>query len=92
ATNDEMAIGIMRGLADKGVRVPHDISVIGFDDIDIAKYLVPSLTTVAQPIKEIGESALALITHKLIQNDATLHNVALHNELIIRETTQYFKK
>lgn len=92
ATNDEMAIGIMRGLADKGFHVPNDISVIGFDNIDIAKYLVPSLTTVAQPIKEIGEAALALITHKLNQNDATLHNVALHNELIIRETTQHFKK
>ncbi|HLR18972.1 MAG TPA: LacI family DNA-binding transcriptional regulator [Staphylococcus sp.] len=91
ATNDEVAVGIMRGLADKGLHVPNDISVIGFDDIDIAKYLTPALTTVAQPIKKIGEASLTLITNKLNQNDETLHNIALHNELIIRETTKYFK-
>jgi LacI family transcriptional regulator len=64
AASDELALGAMRALQDEGIRVPEDISVIGFDDIDIADYLHPRLTTIRQPIREIGEqSALNLHRH-----------------------------
>ncbi|HJG53652.1 MAG TPA: LacI family transcriptional regulator [Staphylococcus arlettae] len=89
ATNDEMAIGIIRGLADKGWQVPQDVSIVGFDDIDIAQYMTPALTTVAQPIETIGEVALQLIMDKL---DSTLthrdqQSIVLPSELIVRATT-----
>lgn len=92
AMNDEMAIGIIRGLTNKGVSIPNDISIIGFDDIDIAKYLNPSLTTIAQPIEKISQCALSLITNKLQgHNDESLHNIKLSIELVIRETTKKIK-
>jgi LacI family transcriptional regulator len=55
AASDEMAIGAMRCLYDNGFHVPADISVVGFDDLGIAKMMIPSLTTVAQPFVTIGE-------------------------------------
>ncbi|MFW0761891.1 ribose utilization transcriptional repressor RbsR [Staphylococcus cohnii] len=93
AMNDEMAIGIIRGLVNKGLNIPDDISIIGFDDIDIAKYLNPSLTTVAQPIEKISKASLSLITNKLQDsNEDGIHNINLANELIIRETTKKLNK
>ncbi|MBC1406262.1 LacI family transcriptional regulator, partial [Listeria welshimeri] len=54
ATNDLMAVGLYRFLFDKGVKIPEDLSVIGFDDIELSEFMVPPLTTVRQPIYEIG--------------------------------------
>ncbi len=66
AANDEMAIGLYRGLAERGVKVPDDISVVGFDGIDLDRYVTPQLTTVAQPIEELGEKASALLLTELV--------------------------
>lgn len=91
AINDEMAIGMMRGLAEKGVRVPDDFSIIGYDNIDIAQFMTPALTTVAQPIEDIGERALQLIMKKIEKPLSNVEKMILPNSLVIRETTQLLK-
>jgi LacI family repressor for deo operon, udp, cdd, tsx, nupC, and nupG len=60
-SNDEMAIGLMRTLALAGIRVPQDISIAGFDDIEFAAMANPSLTTVRQPRRELGRTGAAVL-------------------------------
>ena len=57
AFNDLVAMGLMSGLGERGVRVPDDVSVTGFDDIPFARYLTPPLTTASVPVAELGEQA-----------------------------------
>ena len=57
AVNDRTAIGAMRGFYDLGIRVPDDIAVVGFHDIQTARYTTPALTTIAHPRMELGEMA-----------------------------------
>ncbi|MDR3341383.1 MAG: LacI family transcriptional regulator [Treponema sp.] len=87
AASDELAIGAMRAMLDEGLRIPEDISIVGFDDIDISNYFHPRLTTLRQPIFEIGEQS-ALKLHRYIngQTDAECTTVLPH-KLIIREST-----
>ncbi len=88
AATDELAIGAIRALQDEGIRVPEDVSVVGFDDIDISNYFVPRLTTIRQPIQEIGERT-ALALHHLISNPhANEGNAVLGYKLIVRESTR----
>jgi LacI family transcriptional regulator len=86
-SSDELALGAIRVLLDEGIRIPEDISVIGFDDIDISNYVYPRLTTIRQPITEIGEQSAAYL-HQFItgQNNPEL-NIVLPHKLIIREST-----
>ncbi|MFO7544743.1 MAG: LacI family DNA-binding transcriptional regulator [Trueperaceae bacterium] len=65
AANDQSAAGAMRTLRDAGLRVPDDVSVVGFDDTLLANYLVPSLTTVRQPLQEMGQAAASLALARL---------------------------
>ncbi|HET9373392.1 MAG TPA: LacI family DNA-binding transcriptional regulator [Chthoniobacterales bacterium] len=69
ATNDIVAIGAWPTLAERGYRVPQDISIVGFDDIEVSRYLVPSLTTVAQPTREIGIRAVDMLLKTITQSD-----------------------
>jgi LacI family transcriptional regulator len=86
-SSDELALGAIRVLLDESIRIPEDVSVIGFDDIDISNYIYPRLTTVRQPITEIGEQS-ATYLHQFItgQNNPAL-NIVLPHKLIIREST-----
>lgn len=86
--SDEIAMGCMYSLRQHGFRVPDDISIVGFDDIPFAKYLAPSLTTVAQPQDEIG-AACATILLDLIdgKKPEKLHNILPHR-LVVRESTR----
>jgi LacI family transcriptional regulator len=61
AGNDQMALGLLRALHEQGIRVPEDISVVGFDDIPEAEYLLPPLTTVRQDFDEVGRRSMALL-------------------------------
>jgi LacI family transcriptional regulator len=61
AANDAMAIGCLAALRERGLRVPEDVSLVGFDDVPIARYLTPALTTVQVPIAELGRQAMALL-------------------------------
>jgi LacI family transcriptional regulator len=87
AVTDELAIGAIRVLKDEGIRVPEDVSVVGFDDIEISDYMIPRLTTIRQPLLEIGEQT-ALILHRLISgNNSNDVDLTLPHCLIIREST-----
>jgi len=73
--NDLMAVGGVRYLKEIGLRIPNDISIVGFDDIDSSLLLEPSLTTVAQPSFKMGEAAAQLLLHKvgLVEEPATIN-------------------
>jgi LacI family transcriptional regulator len=88
AATDELAIGAMRVLKDEGFLVPEDISVVGFDDIDISNYFMPRLTTIRQPLREIGERT-AQTLHKYINGGKGAGaDMELPYKLIIRESTR----
>jgi DNA-binding LacI/PurR family transcriptional regulator len=95
ATNDIVAIGAWRKLVESGFRIPRDISIMGFDDIAISRFLVPPLTTVAQPYREIGAKAVELLVD-LVQAEETTKpadkNVILAPTLKIRGSTAPLKK
>lgn len=76
--NDEMAVGAIGALHEAGLRVPADIAVVGFDDIPIARFLTPPLTTVRVPIAELGARA----TQRLIDALRSGGTLALHREVI----------
>jgi LacI family transcriptional regulator len=84
--NDISAIGCIRALHDGGLRVPEDVSVVGFDDIQSASYHVPSLTTVRQPLHAMGELAATTLLKKMAheRQPDTLH---VDPELMVREST-----
>jgi len=89
AANDEMACGFISGLHRAGVAVPDAVSVVGFDDIDIAEQFIPALTTVRQPRHEIGESAaMALIDRIRGGGEETAEVKTLDAELIVRTSTR----
>ncbi|MDR2617880.1 MAG: LacI family transcriptional regulator [Treponema sp.] len=88
ASSDELAIGAMRALRDRGLKVPGDVSVMGFDDIDISNYLCPRLSTIRQPIAEIGEQA-ALMLHRFIRGEKEDGaGAVLPHTLVARESTK----
>lgn len=86
--NDVAAIGCIRALHDSGLRVPQDVSVVGFDDIKEAAFQTPSLTTVRQPLQKMGELAVELLLQRVgSANGKTPSHVAAEPELVVREST-----
>src|SRR5215469_15658908 len=86
AYNDLSAIGALRALRDSGFRVPEDVSVVGFDDINSAAFQIPSLTTVRQPLDKMGAIAGEILIQR-IQGAADPVEVMVDPELVIREST-----
>ncbi len=84
--NDVTAMGVLRGLNAAGAQVPRDCSVIGFDDLDMAAYYCPPLTTVRQPSYRLGQRAMRLLL-QLIQGTEGVAAEILPAELVVRETT-----
>jgi DNA-binding LacI/PurR family transcriptional regulator len=84
-----MAIGALRGAAQMDWDVPVDISVIGFDDMAIDAFVVPSLTTVRQPVGEIGQRAIELLLDAIARDERAADgpNIVTQPELVIREST-----
>ncbi len=89
--NDCFAPGVLRAILNHGLRVPDDISLIGFDDGPIAKYLQVPLTTLAQPFREIGRKAAEIIEKTLDGNPAAEWKIKLPGKLIIRNSTAEVK-
>ncbi|WP_442602249.1 LacI family DNA-binding transcriptional regulator [Paenibacillus sp. KN14-4R] len=87
ATNDLTAIGVYEAAIQLGKRIPEDVSVVGFDDISFAHYLSPKLTTIRQPIYEIGRRAAANFIYVLQNNTFVQSTEVLDVELIIRNST-----
>jgi LacI family transcriptional regulator len=84
ALNDDMAIGALSALRAAGVSVPADISVAGFDDIEVAEDLAPSLTTIRLPMRQMGELALELA---LSAPAARPRRRTTSHELVVRDST-----
>lgn len=84
--NDRIAIGLLAGLRKRGLAVPDDLSVIGFDDVDEAAYAIPALTTVRQPMQQMGRCAVEMLASLL--NDEEAENVQLDCELVVRDSTK----
>ncbi|MBD0738948.1 LacI family DNA-binding transcriptional regulator [Streptomyces sp. CBMA29] len=85
--SDEMAFGVIRALHELGRRVPEDISVVGVDDIALAEYCSPSLTTVAQPFAEMGALAVSHLMRYIADPDATLEPASVEPTLVVRAST-----
>ncbi len=85
--NDEMAIGALHAVRDANLSVPEDIAIAGFDDINIAKFSYPPLTTVHQPRREIGAKAMQLLL-QLLDGGNSSETIVLPHDLIIRKSTQ----
>jgi LacI family transcriptional regulator len=87
AFNDSMAIGAMRAAAERGLRVPGDISVVGFDDTIEASITVPALTTVRQPLAELGRTAVSLLLRQIENRRLEPLGVELATKLVPRDST-----
>ena len=88
AFNDISAMGAIRALREAGLQVPADISVIGFDDIQSAAYQNPSLTTVRQPLHEMGRAAAEILVKRINRPGSDLRDTHIvEPELVVRETT-----
>lgn len=88
--NDVSAMGSIRALHDGGLRVPEDVSIVGFDDIQSASYQVPSLTTIRQPLKRMGSTAADALLRRLAHQPIpglVADTITLAPELIVREST-----
>lgn len=91
AGNDAQAIGVMHYLKDNGYKIPKDVSVIGFDDIEADLMLDPPLTTIRVPKVELGVEALRLIVN-LLKNKKSIHKkILIPVDLIIRNSTSAYK-
>jgi DNA-binding LacI/PurR family transcriptional regulator len=86
--NDMTAIGVMNALQKRGCQVPRDCSVVGFDGLDITAYFHPSLTTIRQPIFQLGYRAAEMLLD-LIQGDNEVRSEILEPELIVRASTTH---
>jgi DNA-binding LacI/PurR family transcriptional regulator len=86
AANDEMAIGALDAALQKGLRVPEDLAVIGFDDIQMAALTRPALTTVRQPMQLLGEAAVALLFDRLQSSNGMPRYEVLDTKLVLRQS------
>jgi DNA-binding LacI/PurR family transcriptional regulator len=87
AFNDIAAIGAMGAFRDAGLRVPEDISVIGFDDIQAAAFLNPPLTTIRQPLQHMGDLAAKTLLRRIRESDSEPEDILVIPELVMREST-----
>ncbi|NUR00045.1 MAG: LacI family DNA-binding transcriptional regulator [Streptomyces sp.] len=85
--NDEIALGVIEAARARGLRVPEDLSVVGFDDTDIAQMASPPLTTVRQPLREMGGAALRTALRLANGDKVESHHIELATELVVRAST-----
>lgn len=85
--NDFIALGVMRHVLHRGLRVPQDIAIVGFDDIPLAPFMPVPLTTVAQPKFEIGAQAALVLLDKISGKEPTTRTVVLPTALVVRSST-----
>jgi len=81
-----MALGVISAAQGLGLTVGHDVAVAGFDDIPLAEHALPSLTTVHQPIYEIGQRICEMLIHLLQQGSLEERHVILEPQLVVRES------
>jgi LacI family transcriptional regulator len=87
AANDETALGVLEAARTHGLRVPEDLSVVGFDDTEVARVASPALTAVAQPLRRMGAVALRTALRLAAGERVDSHHVELATELVVRDST-----
>ena len=87
AANDQMALGVMRALTQAGRRIPEDVSVAGFDDLDEAPYFSPPLTTVRQDFDVVAEQIVSMMVGQIETGRAPSATALIAPRLIVREST-----
>ena len=83
-----MALGAMKKLQDNGYTVPQDISIIGFDDIQLATYVAPQLTTISQPLAQMAHAATKILFHKIGHKEAKVQKLIVDSLLVVRDSCQ----
>jgi LacI family transcriptional regulator len=86
ASNDVSAFGVMEAVREHGLRIPDDISIVGFDDIPQAAHVHPPLTTVRQPLEEMGRTATRMLLEHIKDSHCPLKRVELPTELVLRQS------
>jgi LacI family transcriptional regulator len=87
ASNDMVAIGAMRAIKERGLHIPDDISLTGYNDIWIASRLDPPLTTVRYPLAKMGETAFKLLMKLMSREEPDVMHVEFQTKLIVRKST-----
>ncbi|KAB8138338.1 catabolite control protein A [Gracilibacillus oryzae] len=88
AATDELALGVIHGLQDKGIKVPEDVEVFGFDNTRLATMVRPTLSTVVQPMYDIGAVAMRLLTKFMNKENVEEKNVVLPHQIVKRNSTK----
>ena len=86
AMSDTIAIGLYQSLLQAGLRIPQDIAVIGYDNIELAQYLAPPLSTIHQPKARLAKKAVEQLVSRIRQPDKRIENIQLTPELVVRES------
>jgi LacI family transcriptional regulator len=87
-SNDLIAYGVIESFKERKIKVPQDVSVTGYDDITFSKMFSPALTTVRQPIYEMGKISAEIIHRLLIKKDDYIPVKLFQNQVIVRESTK----
>ena len=87
ASNDNMAVGVLQAARERGLSVPEDLSVVGFDDGELARSVTPALTTVRQPLAELGRTAVSLLMRLIEGQRVEALRVELATRLVLRDST-----
>lgn len=87
--NDLLALGVMRGLGQRGIKIPDEIALVGYDDVEFASMLSPALTSIRQPKYQLGRAAAELLLHEINATEKHQHTQIMYQpELIVRSSTQ----
>lgn len=87
ALTDVMAVGVMHAAAEANLKLPDELSVVGYDDVPIASYSIPALTTIAQPIYAMGEVATERLLAYISREIDSEETIILDNKLVVRQST-----
>jgi len=88
SSNDDMAAGLVAAYTERGIKVPDELSVVGFDDADIATRMRPFLTTIRQPLRDLGATAVRELVSSLNERKHNgAHRIVLDHEFVLRDTT-----
>lgn len=91
ASNDVMAFGVMEAVRERGLRIPGDISIVGFDNIPQASQVAPPLTTVSQPLEQMGREAVRMLLQRIDNPSQPLQRRELQTTLIVRHSCQVLR-
>jgi LacI family transcriptional regulator len=90
ASNDVMAFGVMEAVRDRGLRIPEDVSIVGFDNIPQAEHVRPQLSTIEQPLADMGREATRRLLELIDNPDLPLTRIELPTKLVVRASTRAF--